>query len=227
MSRPQLSTEQRQKVFSDFVTSAWEIIQSKGIEGLTLRRVAAAAGYNSATLYQHFHDLDELTAFASLRYLQDYGLALAETVRGMTDSLQILYTVWENFCRMAFRAPKALTILFFGKYSADLDQMMAKYYDAFPLQRISPVDVPVVSRLFQHGSLESRSMSLLRPLADQGLLDADPLGRQNEIILYCFKELLNQKCLYGNLLDSERLVRRQLEYIRLTLGRGPAASGAR
>lgn len=218
MSRPQLSPEQRQKVFADFISSAWEIIQQSGVEGLTLRKVAATAGYNSATLYQHFQDLDELTAYASLRYLLEYGLTLVDFVRDITDPLQILVTVWEQFCRMAFRAPKALSILFFGAYSTDLDQMMARYYDAFPQQRISLEETSVVGRLFQHGSLEARSMSLLRLVAEAGLLDPDQVTRQNEIILYCFKELLSQKCLYGALLDSERLVRRQLEYIRLVLG---------
>ena len=218
MARPQLSAEQRRKVFSDFIDAAWEIIQVKGIEGLTLRKVSTAAGYNSATLYQHFKDLDELTAYASLRFLRDYGLALAMAVRGMTDPVQILYTVWEHFCRMAFRAPRALSVLFFGKYSANVDQMMHQYYHAFPQDWISLEEESVVARLFQHGSLEARSLSLLRPLVDAGLLDADLVSLQNEIILYCFKELLSQKCALGPALDSEALIRRQRRYLRLVLG---------
>ena len=232
MSRPQLSPEQKQKVFSDFIDAAWSIIQCKGVEGLTLRKVAAAAGYNSATLYQHFRDLDELTAYAALRFLRDYGLALGDAVRGIDDPLQILYTVWEHFCHMAFRCPKALSILFFGRYSADLDQMTVRYYEAFPQDWISLEGEPVVARLFQHGSLEARSMSLMRPLVEAGLLDSEQVSRQNEILLYCFKELLTQKCEYGDDLDSERLMRRQLEYVRIVLGRSwshalsQSASGA-
>ena len=46
---------------------------------MTIRGIATEAGYNSATIYNYFNDLDQLIMFGSLCYLRDYVAAVSYT----------------------------------------------------------------------------------------------------------------------------------------------------
>ncbi len=43
-----------------FIDATNEIIENEGIESVTIRKVANLAGYNSATIYNYFENLDHL-----------------------------------------------------------------------------------------------------------------------------------------------------------------------
>lgn len=50
----------KNKVMNQFINAAVELIDENGIENVTIRGVAAKAGYNSATIYNYFENLDHL-----------------------------------------------------------------------------------------------------------------------------------------------------------------------
>ena len=62
---------QNERKIRYFVEAAWNIEDTEGKEAITARQVADLAGYNVATLYNYFENLDHLLAFASLRHLRD------------------------------------------------------------------------------------------------------------------------------------------------------------
>ena len=64
------------RMLSYFIRSAQDIMEKEGISGITLRKVADGAGYNTATIYHYFDDLDHVILFASLKYLQIYNKEL-------------------------------------------------------------------------------------------------------------------------------------------------------
>lgn len=53
----QIRKERTRELFIDI---ACDIIRNKGMKELTIRNVAALAGYNSATLYTYFDNLPHL-----------------------------------------------------------------------------------------------------------------------------------------------------------------------
>ena len=61
---------------SYFIDATDEIIEEEGIRGVTLRKVADKAKYNSATLYNYFENLDHLIFYAAMKHVKDYALAL-------------------------------------------------------------------------------------------------------------------------------------------------------
>ncbi|KAA9154288.1 TetR/AcrR family transcriptional regulator [Amycolatopsis acidicola] len=67
MARPRIPLISRDRALS----VALEIIDARGLEGLSIRRLAQALGVNGASLYHHFRDKDEIVAGAA-------ELALAE-----------------------------------------------------------------------------------------------------------------------------------------------------
>ena len=126
-----------------FVEATEKILKEEGIPGVTIRRIAAEAGYNSATLYNYFQDLDELILFGSVCFLRDYLLDLSRNLQPEMTSLERYRTIYQCFNRQAFQFPEIFYNMFFGRYSAKLGRVIQTYYlDLFPeeLQGL-PADV--------------------------------------------------------------------------------------
>ena len=57
----------KKRMLTYFIKSAQDIMTKEGMQGITLRKVADGAGYNNATLYNYFDDLDHVVLYASLK----------------------------------------------------------------------------------------------------------------------------------------------------------------
>ena len=215
MARPPYRPDQRNQILACFINSASEIMQSEGMDALTLRRVAQKAGYNSATLYNYFKDLDHLTVYASMKYFEDYNRNLSRYLSDEQDDFQRFLFMWRFFCASAFRHPHAYYNLFYGKYSNELGEIILDYYTVFPDEQ-GDLDESVLEML-HCGSLTERNWRMLRPVLEGSAFRPEEQERINEIILYCFKELLNQKLQQGAELDNQILIERQLDYIHVIL----------
>lgn len=129
-----------------FASSAIEILDTEGLEALTIRKIADKAGYNSATLYHYFTNLNHLVFFASIHYLKDYALDLSIYLPGIKDSIKAYLKVWECFCRRSFEQPAIYEMLFFQDFNGiDLNDAIKNYYEVFPneitkdIQEYSPM----------------------------------------------------------------------------------------
>ncbi|MBS6215695.1 MAG: TetR/AcrR family transcriptional regulator [Clostridiales bacterium] len=217
MARPPYRAEQRNQIFACFINAASELMENEGMESLTLRRVAKRAGYNSATLYNYFKDLDHLTVYASMKYFEDYNRNLARYLADEQDAFQRFLFMWRFFCASAFRHPHAYYNLFYGKYSGELTEIIHAYYEVFP-EELGELDDSVLEML-TCGSLVERNRQMLQPVLEGASLSQEERESINEIILYCFKELLTQKIQMGDALDNQTLIERQLSYIHVILRR--------
>lgn len=217
MARPPYKAEQRNQIFSCYVDAAIDIMENEGMSELTLRKVAKKVGYNSATLYSYFKDLDHLVMYASMKYFQAYNKNLAVYMSMIQVPLLWFISIWEFFCDTAFRHPHAFYNLFYGKHSGDLKTVIQEYYEVFPGE-LGELDEVVLDMLMS-GSLTERNMRIMQPLVDGGCITPEEAPVLNEIMLYCFKELLNQKMQMGSELDSSALIERQIVYIRALLRR--------
>ena len=217
MARPPYRAEQRNQIFACFINAASELMENEGMESLTLRRVAKRAGYNSATLYNYFKDLDHLTVYASMKYFEDYNRNLARYLADEQDAFQRFLFMWRFFCASAFRHPHAYYNLFYGKYSGELTEIIHAYYEVFP-EELGELDDSVLEML-TCGSLVERNRQMLQPVLEGASLSQEERESINEIILYCFKELLTQKIQMGDALDNQTLIDRQLSYIHVILRR--------
>ena len=204
MARPPYRAEQRNQIFACFINAASELMENEGMESLTLRRVAKRAGYNSATLYNYFKDLDHLTVYASMKYFEDYNRNLARYLADEQDAFQRFLFMWRFFCASAFRHPHAYYNLFYGKYSGELTEIIHAYYEVFP-EELGELDDSVLEML-TCGSLVERNWQMLQPVLEGASLSLEERESMNEIILYCFKELLTQKIQMGDALDNQTLI---------------------
>lgn len=126
---------QRKRMLSYFASSAIEILNTEGLDALTIRKVADKAGYNSATLYHYFPNLKHLTLFASMYYLKDYALDLSVQLPKVTDSIEAYLKVWECFCRRSYEQPAIYEMIFFNAFeNIDLNETIKTYYEVFPAE---------------------------------------------------------------------------------------------
>ena len=68
-----------------FIEATKSLMDSVGEEGLSIRKIAAKAGYNSATIYNYFQDLDELMLFGSVSFFRD---VFQKVLEGRTDDVE-------------------------------------------------------------------------------------------------------------------------------------------
>lgn len=75
--------EERMKGY--FIDAAKKIVREKGVAELTVKKVAARAGYAPGTLYNYFNDLNELLFFSILEFFQECKEYILKETEGSTD----------------------------------------------------------------------------------------------------------------------------------------------
>ncbi|MEF9946524.1 MAG: helix-turn-helix domain-containing protein [Lachnospiraceae bacterium] len=127
---------QRERIMSYFIRAAIELMdEENGIHELSIRKVADRAGYNSATLYHYFSNLEELTYYASIGYLTQYAAELPIYLSKGVNSLEKYFLVWECFCKHSFLHPDIYQLLFFTPINGfHLADTFKSYYDIFPIE---------------------------------------------------------------------------------------------
>ena len=167
-------------------------MEAKGIDGITIRNVADKAGYNSATLYLYFNDLDHLILYASLKYLSVYNKEVAEKLMDCRTPRERFLVTWETFCKVSDQHPEAFERIFFGPHSQSLTDICERYYQLFPEERSAPEEL-ALSPIFSSFSLQERNMLVLKPLfEDRDATDEKQLQVLNELMVYGYEGLLRQ-----------------------------------
>lgn len=111
-----------------FIDATKQIIETEGIENITIRKVSEVAGFNSATIYHYFDNLDELIYFSAIGYTSDYVKDLHGYISKYDNYIDRYFSVWECFCNHAYRNPKVWKLLFSGKFT---EQNTCSYYNTY------------------------------------------------------------------------------------------------
>ncbi len=117
---------------ADFISTTENIIQTEGIEAVSIREVARRTGRNSATIYSLFENLDHLIICSSLKILQRYNEDL-DTLLGQEMSDEERYFVtWECFLTHVLEEPDVYEKLFSNDLPFDLEMIFQNYFEIFP-----------------------------------------------------------------------------------------------
>ncbi|PKK39475.1 hypothetical protein ABB02_01324 [Clostridiaceae bacterium JG1575] len=184
---------QRIRMMSFFVEATQEIIDREGIEGVTARKVAQRAGYNPATLYNYFENLDYLVGFSSIKYLRDYHRSLLEEVEGIKDPEARFLKVWEKFCYYSYHNPKIYRAIFFKTPHYTVCELFQYYFKMFP-QELDAHDKDIQAML-QGCTLAARNMTVLVEVLEAGILK--PMTREeitqlNEMMISLYRGILTE-----------------------------------
>ena len=183
-------TLQKRRMMGYFIDAAKQIINDGGIDALSARDVADIAGYNCATLYNYFDDLDHLLFYASLSYLKEYIDDLGNYGKAIKDPVKRYFKIWECYCTYAFKRPKIYNTIFFEKYSTTLNHDIKEYYSIFP-EELGDQEEDLRSMLLGQNIYE-RNLTILKPCIKKSLIKEEDANNINEMIILVFQGLLTR-----------------------------------
>ncbi len=106
------------QVQAHFVEAARALILREGVEALTIRRIAAEAGYTFASLYNHFEKLDELLWRTRFRMIDDLAQYLASAGRLDAASTEDIVGVFLSYADYFIERPHAYRFIYFHRLDA-------------------------------------------------------------------------------------------------------------
>lgn len=162
-------TLKRKRIMIYFVEAARKLIQTEGVDGLSIRKIASEAGYNSATIYNYFQNLEHLTLFGSVCYMRDYVVKLSGAMNPDMNALERYRTIYRCFNDVAFEYPDIFHNLFFGRYSSMLgDVLHTYYYELFP-EELDGISGPMREMLVA-GSMKERDKITMQAMVEEGFV---------------------------------------------------------
>ena len=87
--------EQKRQNARTFINAAQEMIESEGLENISVRKIAQKAGFHNSTIYLYFEDLDQLAMFASLKYFREYSHSLELQSQKNLSPTENFLSIWE------------------------------------------------------------------------------------------------------------------------------------
>ncbi|MET7297370.1 TetR/AcrR family transcriptional regulator [Embleya sp. NPDC005575] len=108
--RPQ-QARSRARVEAIF-SAATDILAKDGVEGLTMRRLAAAAGVPSGTLYQFFEDKPAVLAAVARHHMDAFAAAMDDLINraGRAPWPELIDTLFDNYVQLYRDNPGYLAI---------------------------------------------------------------------------------------------------------------------
>lgn len=209
---------QRLRTMSYFVEATHKIIEEEGIDAVTVRKVSKLAGYNQATLYNYFENLDYLVGFASIKYLQDYHQSLKDEAEPITDPVERFIKIWEIFCKASFEKPKIYRSLFFKTPHYSLCDFFDYYFKMFP-EELNEHTIDI-QRMMKGCRLTARNMFILETaMASKARkISAAKLHQINEMMITLFRGKLSE-CIEDQWTEEQKAweVEKTVGYVKALL----------
>lgn len=181
---------QRKRTIRLFIDSAVSIIEEEGFDSITIRKVADKAGYNSATLYNYFRNLDHLKALTALTFITDYTVALDTYVNDAKDTCEVNSKIWECFYKYSYESPNIFFSIFGNYLSKDNNKYFKEFYDIYPDRLVSKSES--VCEMLVKENIYDRSMILLQKCAKDGFFREEDLEAINEMTFFIYRGMITK-----------------------------------
>lgn len=156
----------KRRVMMYFIEATQELILNEGIENLSTKKIADTAGYNTATIYNYFEDLEELILYSSIDYLKIYLKDLKSEINSNMKAIEMYETIYKVFVHHSFEKPEIFHTLFFGKYSYKLEKIIKKYYEIFPDDITGQTDI--TKSVLVEGNIHNRDLPVIKQMIKEG-----------------------------------------------------------
>lgn len=160
------------RIMSYFIESTQEIISEEGVEGVTIKKIGERSGYNSATLYNYFKNLDVLLIYASIKFLKDYIVELKRDLKNIKDPIERYIEVYRVFNLHSFKYPDIYFNMFYGRYSNMLPEIIDDYYKIFP-EEILEDNNEDIDKMLRQGNIYKRDYEITKDFISKGYTEDD------------------------------------------------------
>jgi len=171
-----------------FINAADELINEIGIENVTIRNIAKRAGYNSATIYNYFENLDHLIFFGAFKNIKDYALSLNQYLTDADNAMDRFLKVWECFCNYAYLKPNIYNAIFFSKLSRNIEEYITEYYSIFPEDL--GIHHDTISTMLLKGEIHDRGMTTVMDCVKEGFIEHHSADKLNDMTFLVFEGML-------------------------------------
>lgn len=202
---------QRRRIMRYFIDATTEIIKTKGIENITIRNVAKEAGYNSATLYNYFNNLQHLISLACIWFLKDYVKALPKYIAEATNSYEKNIKIWECFCTHTFSRPNIFSSIFIHSKNKNLSYYVKDYYEIYPeILENMPEDIRM---MLTYNDLYDRNLVLLDECYKEGYFKKEDLYSITELSYFIYTGMLLEILTNPEKYTVESATKKAMEYL--------------
>ena len=206
----------KRRMMGHFLAATKTIIETDGISAVSVRKVASMAGFNSATVYNYFENLNHLIFFASLKYLKDYAEALPKYTMNSKNSFENYINVWKCFSYYSYLRPEIYNLIFFSSFShTTINSSIKTYYSIFP-EEIGEETKKFLPMLFED-NIHLRDYNVLKATAIEGFFKEEDLNEINEMNVLIYEGMLSRLLSGKNDFTVEIAVEKTLTYIERTL----------
>lgn len=199
----------KKRTLEYFLSAVKKIIDEEGFESVTIRKVAEIAGYNSATLYSYFDNLDHLLYWASMTHLDEYIENIPKYIDGLEDPCEIYLAIWYCYADYCYKNPDIYYYLFFSPLNKRNETWARAYYKIFPIKNM---DFPEqVDTMLNASNINRRSYSLIKPCVEEGYLTEQSARDIDTLIIAIFSYKLN--LVRNNIISREQGLEDTFYYI--------------
>ncbi len=179
----------KKRILKAFIKSVRTVINEEGIEKVTIRKIAKMAGYNSATIYNYFENLNQLKFFGAISFLDDYVKSIPFYLNKSDNTLEQFLLIWRCFVKHSFENPKIYYAIFTENIGANSENLFKKYYQLFPeeLENIPKKYIPMLleSKLYKRCSVH------IKPCIEEGYFSTETAYKVDERIRLMYHGMLS------------------------------------
>ncbi len=206
----------QKRILLYFIEATQSIIERDGFDNVTIRKISKEAGYNSATLYNYYEDLDHLLQFACVEYLIQYQKKLVKRIRNLTNPKDIYFATWILFAEECYEHPKVYYHLFFSKHKNKIYKTFYQYLDLFEIKYDS-VPTQKVFSFITLPDLVKRHTILLESLAEHGFIENDHISVKAGMLIMIFESMLGAIRNEPDIYSKEDFTNKILQYSKILL----------
>lgn len=209
------SANEKKEMMIAFINATKKIIDEEGIENVTARKVANLTGYNVATSYKYFNNLNHIIFFASMKYYNKYIHDLPNYINESYSSLRNYYEIWRCYCIHAFNDPKIFKSIFLDQGPHSIYNTMKQYYELFPNEF---QDLPeVLSNMLNKDCFIDRDIEILKYCANDGYINMEDVEKISVNIVLFFEGLLVKVTNRIEGYDNEKALEMMMNYVKSSL----------
>lgn len=187
---------QRERMWRYFLDAATDIIETEGIENVTIRKIADKAGYTSSTAYNYFKDLSHLKFFAAMRFTKGYIEELPLYMEKGTNTVEKWLYSWECFCKHSFEQPEIYAGIFINNLGVVPEELLESYYKVYKEELLGLPEQ--IKSIIMEQSFSKRSVLYIQDAVKEGFIN------QNDIEFIADSTLLIWKGMMTTVMNQRR-----------------------
>lgn len=191
----QTASKREKKIFRMrryLIETTEDLIHDEGFGSVTLRKIGDETGYNTATIYNYFKDLNELLLYSSVKFLKSYNRELSLKIDDSMNAVERYICIFHVFSKHTFARPDVYYNMFYGKHGKNLGDILQDYYTLFP-DEMGSYD-QVVSSMLNCGDIFEREHFITTPIAQEGFASAEDTLHFSQQMVFTHEFLMRELC---------------------------------